>query len=307
MEYKSILLSEQKFIDERTVEGIANVTGILDLGNDRVMPKAYTKTLKESSGKVRHLWQHDFTQPPIAAIVDLAEVGRDELPVQTQKDFPEATGGLKVTRRYLETPRGNEVLAGIKSGAIKEMSIGFDTIKVEFKDEEQEENGLKIRTRIIREVRLWDTSDVNWGMNQATSAAKAKLIEATLPHHDAEGKVKWATLTGAMLKLMDKSCDIPLANREEVYSHLAKHYRELEQEPPDFATVQLVYTASRYMASDLLVPADSRITDSLSEIIGLLKTADPIGDRKFVESVTSNVLRKLSLAERELEILMEAT
>jgi len=245
MEYKSVTI-EHKFIDDRTVEGFASITGVLDLGNDRVASRAFKKTLKERSDKVRHLWQHDFDQPPIAQILELEEVGEDQLPTAITRKFPEATGGLRIVRRYLDTDMGNTVLAGIKAGAINEMSIGYDPIKVEFKDEEQD-NGLKVPTRILREVALWDTSDVNWGMNPATIAAK--------------------------------SLDKPL---------------------PDWRVAQLLYNADllREAIADKVfaLPNPDRFLSKLDEAIALL-TADPNDG-----SVTEAILRRISLAERALEI-----
>jgi len=107
-------------------------------------------------------------QPPIAAIRELREVGKVDLTDELRDGFPDATGGLLVVREYLDTPRGDEVLKGIISGAISEMSFGYDPVKYDF--EEDGETGAQIRN--LRECRLWDTSDVNWGMNEATIAAK---------------------------------------------------------------------------------------------------------------------------------------
>lgn len=165
MEYKA-LSSEYKLIEDRTVTGLAAVFGNVDSGGDRILPGAFRKTLKEGARRIRHLWMHNPYEPPTAALKELREVGADELPDETQKAYPEATGGLLVVREYLDTPRGNEILAGIKAGAINEMSFGYDAIKADFDDEP----GQKVRN--LRELRLWDTSDVTWGMNAATVAAK---------------------------------------------------------------------------------------------------------------------------------------
>jgi HK97 family phage prohead protease len=244
MEYKSVL-TEHKFIDERTVEGIANVTGILDLGNDIVANRAFKKTLRERSEKVRHLWQHDFTLPPTATIVEMEEVEADALPKQITKKFPEATGGLRVVRRYLETDRGNEVLAGLKAGAVEEMSIGYDPIKVEFEEREQD-NGIIVSVRILRELRLWDTSDVNWGMNPATVAAKSEI-----PLSDWRVAQLLENIELLREAIADKAINLP--------------------NPVCFLT-------------------------KLDEAIAIL-TADPLR----AAAVTETVLRRLALAERELE------
>lgn len=167
MEYKSVV-QQVKQVDGRTVTGFAAIFGNVDSGGDRMWPGSFRKTLKERADRVRHLWQHDLTQPPIAAIRELREVGKDDLPDDLRAKFPEATGGLLVRREYLDTPRGDEVLKGIISGAISEMSFGYDPIKTG--KEETTDDGLPVRN--LLEVRLWDTSDVNWGMNEATLASK---------------------------------------------------------------------------------------------------------------------------------------
>jgi HK97 family phage prohead protease len=172
MEYKTFV-TEYKLVEDRTVTGLASITGNLDAYTDIIHHGAFKKTIAERSGRVRHLWQHDYMQPPVAAIKDMQEIPKGKLPSAIRDAFPNADGGLEVTREYLDTPRGNEVLQGIKSGAINEMSIGYDPVKYDF--EEQALDGEKLLVRNLREVRLWDTSDVNWGANEATVASKAAV------------------------------------------------------------------------------------------------------------------------------------
>lgn len=168
-EYKSFP-AFTKQVEGRTVTGFAAVTGNLDDGNDRIWKGAFKKTILEHAERVRHLWQHNDRQPPVATIKELREVGKGELPPEVKQEYPDATGGLLVAREYLDTPRGNEVLAGLTSDppAIKEMSFAYDPVKFDF--EEGDTDGMLIRN--LRELRLWDTSDVNWGMNAATVASK---------------------------------------------------------------------------------------------------------------------------------------
>ena len=167
MEYKA-LKAVNEISEGGIVTGIANTTGVLDLGNDIVHAGSFKKTIKEGFGKVKHLWSHDYNNPPIAVITELKEVGRNDLPEAIRDEFPNATGGLSVTRKYLDTPKAQEVLAGLAGGAITEMSIGFDPVKFDFEELDQDQ----FLVRNIRELRLYDTSDVLWGMNQATAAVK---------------------------------------------------------------------------------------------------------------------------------------
>lgn len=163
-----------KAIKGREVTGIFAVMGNLDDYNDKGWPGMFSKTLSERSGKILHLWQHDFSSPPIAKITSLREVGREELPPDVLTAAPEALGGAEVTREYLDTPRANEVLENLKAGVPLQMSYAYDPIKYDY----EELPGAKYeweRQRNLREVRLWETSDVLWGANAATVASKGLL------------------------------------------------------------------------------------------------------------------------------------
>lgn len=156
--------------------GIAAVHGNIDSWNDRSHFGCFAKTISEGMKRVRHLWMHNSGAPPIASIVDLKEVGRDELPAEVLAKCPEATGGLKVWREYYPkdiNPLSEVVLYGIDKGDINEMSYAYDVVKADY-TEEEDEAGRKIQIRELRELRLYDTSDVNYGMNSATVAAGAK-------------------------------------------------------------------------------------------------------------------------------------
>jgi HK97 family phage prohead protease len=156
-----------KSIEGRTVTGVFAVHGNVDSGFDRSHPGSFAKTIAEGAGRFRFLWQHDMGAPPIAKIESVIEVGRDQLPDAVLMKAPDATGGVEITRRYLETARAEEVLIGLKEGALNEMSYAYDPVKFDFEDM----GGQKVRN--LREVRMYEASDVNWGMNAATTAAKS--------------------------------------------------------------------------------------------------------------------------------------
>lgn len=152
----------------RVRKGICAVFGNVDSWGDRIMPGAFAKTIQESRARVKHLWNHDFSSPPIASIVELKEVGRDDLPEDVLAYAPEATGGLMVAREYYEDEFSSRILHAVDKGDVNEMSFGYDVLK----SAESEENDTKIRNLV--ELKLFDTSDVLWGMNAATVAAGAK-------------------------------------------------------------------------------------------------------------------------------------
>lgn len=253
-----------KAIEDRTVSGVTAVFGNIDAGGDRIHKGAFKKTIKEQATRVRHLWMHDYTQPPTAAVRELREIDAADLPEQVLAEFPEATGGLLVVREYLRTPRGDEILEGIRTGAISEMSIGYDPIKFDF--EEDEEQGWLIRN--LREMRLWDTSDVTWGMNPATVASKMA------PH--LEG---WKDLLG-----------------EERFTLLADLVAITEG-----ATAPTMLKEGRVLSKRNM----ERLKNALAVLQDILLAAEPLDedDEKATRALTEQVLRKLAIAERELTFL----
>jgi HK97 family phage prohead protease len=152
------------------------------------MPGAFRKTLKEGGTRVRHLWQHDVFSPPVATILEVREVGERQLPDSIRDVYTNATGGLLVKREYLDTPRGNEVLAGLTSEppAITEMSFGFDVVKFEYVQHAKADEVPGFQVRNLREVKLYDTSDVLWGANPATANLKSlAALDGRLTHLQA--------------------------------------------------------------------------------------------------------------------------
>lgn len=190
IEYKT-LPSDNKVLDaaNRLVEGYAAVMGNVDSGWDRLMLGSFRKTLKERGERVRHLWQHDFDQPPTAVIVELEEQDVNALPAKLRK-HADVTGALRVVRKYLDTPRGNEVFQGITNGAIQEMSFAFDAVKVSFEEDDE-----KRTIRNLHEVRLWETSDVLWGMNPLTVASKTLAVKYRDTGTDSETEWREPTLS----------------------------------------------------------------------------------------------------------------
>lgn len=175
-----------KAISGRSVTGIFSVFGNTDSYDDIIRPGAFAKTLRERGSKIIHLWQHDFWAPPIATIDNIRELSRDELPEQIRREYPEALGGMEVTRTYVNTPRADEVFTLLQAGVPLEMSFAFDPIKIEY----GEKDGRQVR--YLTEVRLYETSDVNWGANSATMASRSgfplDMLVLHLEHYTQEAK-----------------------------------------------------------------------------------------------------------------------
>jgi HK97 family phage prohead protease len=177
-------------LGKRTRAGIFAVMGNRDSGGDRLMPGCFQKTFSEGRDRARHLWNHDFSAPPTATVEDLYEISAADLPDKVREYAPDATGGAVVVRTYLNTERGNEILAALDAGAIDEMSFAFDAVKRKYIEEES--NGQRFQTRIIREVRHYESSDVLWGMNPATLATRSSVLLFQLKTLLTEFKTKSA-------------------------------------------------------------------------------------------------------------------
>lgn len=157
-----------KSISGREVTGVFAVHGNVDSGGDRSYPGSFAKTFSEGLRRIKFLWMHDMYSPPTAVIKSLREVSREELPAAVLAAAPDATGGAEVTREYLMTERGDEILTALVAGAVNEMSYGYDAIKIDF---EQMPDGKQVRN--LRELKVYDVSDVVFGMNNSTVGSKA--------------------------------------------------------------------------------------------------------------------------------------
>jgi hypothetical protein len=157
-------------IEDRTVTGVFAVHGNIDDGGDRGHPGLFGDFTVGGRKRVVFLWQHNAMEPPIATIDQLFEVGKADLPAPVRLYAPDASGGVAVKRTYLDTERGNTVLAGLKAGAISEMSYAYEPTKWDYEEVE----GRPFPIRNLYQASLLDVSDVNWGMNPATSAEGSK-------------------------------------------------------------------------------------------------------------------------------------
>lgn len=272
MEYKAFL-SFTKQIEGRAVTGLAAIFGNLDDQLDIVHSGAFKKTISEQAERVRHLWQHDTRLPPVATVKQLREVGKSDLPEEVKERFPDATGGLLVTREYLETERGSEILAAIKAEppAIREMSFGYDPVKFDFEQlDSGEKSGALVRN--LRELRLWDTSDVNWGANPATVASKSGV-----PFRDT-GKASEDADWNAP-RLSDFTSD-PFEELSAAERHrIAGHFAWTEAMPPEsFGQVKLPHHA---VSNSGIGPAVWRgVSVAMSALLGAHGGVDlPASDR----------------------------
>lgn len=251
--------------DPRVVKQIFAVFGNIDSRGDRIALGATTKTITEQKRRIRVLWQHDDGEPPVGVPLSMAEKAIGDLPGDVQDfyraEFPEATGVLLAEVKYLATPRGDEILEGILSGALNENSIGYSPIldKVSF----TKVDGRRIRE--LKEIRLWDLSSVNWGANDATANFKQlgdltftddELIEQLAVIHVLADEFKAGrVLSGSNTQKIKDA----LASLEEILAAAEKIAEdsepdEAEEKTVDPALTERVLRRLRLTEMGLLVP-----------------------------------------------------
>ena len=111
----------------------ATFGGKPDAHGDIVLPGAFTKTLAKGGRNrtgIAMLWQH-----------------RTDEPIGTWPELVEDKKGLKVTGQLIrEVPTGDKVYYLLKKGAVKHLSMGYDTIIDEMDN--------KKKVRYLKEVDL---------------------------------------------------------------------------------------------------------------------------------------------------------
>ena len=178
MERKSFPFElEDKGLDPeaRTFQGYAAVMGNVDEGNDMIIKGAFKKTIQEMGERVKVFFIHDFMQP-IGKVLDLREVPKGKLPQSVLDRAPDATGGLYVKGYISPTTKGNDALALMRDTVLDELSIGYDSVKEEMKEAEEDEKPV----RLLREIKLYDISPVPLAMNPAAMITSVKKWLDTL-------------------------------------------------------------------------------------------------------------------------------
>lgn len=153
-------------------EGYASLFGVVDMGQDLVMPGAFSESLlKRGAGGVKMLWQHQAGQP-----------------IGSWQSIEEDARGLKVRGRLnLAVARAREILALMREGALDGLSIGFKTEK-SVKDKS---SGVRQLTKLD----LWEISVVTFPMlpEARISAVKRAPSPRTLaPRGDLASKIRQA-------------------------------------------------------------------------------------------------------------------
>lgn len=134
---------ELKAVDDAgNFEGYAAVFNNVDLGDDVILPGAFTKVKTTRGGKLKLALYHDLTR-----LVGAADYTQDD------------HGLLLKGKINLAVSYARDAYELMKSDILDSMSIGFNTIKADFEDRAGR------RVRLIKEAELWEASFVPFGMN----------------------------------------------------------------------------------------------------------------------------------------------
>ncbi|ARA79623.1 HK97 family phage prohead protease [Pseudomonas ficuserectae] len=143
---------ELKTVDEAgNFEGYAAVFNNVDLGDDVILPGAFTKVKTTRGGKLKLALYHDLTR-----LVGAADYTQDD------------HGLLLKGKVNLAVSYARDAYELMKSEILDSMSIGFNTIKADF----EERAGRRVR--IIKEAELWEASFVPFGMNPEAQVLTVK-------------------------------------------------------------------------------------------------------------------------------------
>jgi HK97 family phage prohead protease len=141
---RSFELKLQKLTDAGEFSGYASTYGNTDSTGDVIISGAFTRTLQ--SGKERPLlYQH-----------------RDPIGLVTLTDTPE--GLVAKGKLSLDVQLAKDAYALLRDGVIKAMSIGFETIKADYKGS----------VRYLSEIKLWEVSLVTFPANELATVTSVK-------------------------------------------------------------------------------------------------------------------------------------
>lgn len=143
---------ELKSVDETgNFEGYAAVFNNVDLGDDVILPGAFTKVKTTRAGRLKLALFHDLTR-----LVGSA-------------DFTQDSHGLYIKGKVnLAVSYARDAYELMKEGTLDSMSIGFNTILAAYEERE----GRTIR--IIKQAELWEASLVPFGMNPEAQVTDVK-------------------------------------------------------------------------------------------------------------------------------------
>ncbi len=147
--------------EKGVVEFYSSKFGNRDSDGDIMQKGCFAKTLSENFKRIRHLQDHYYSVgvPQEIKEDDFGLLCKSKLMLKIQK-------GLETFEMYKAFAENDNTL---------EHSIGFATIKKEDEEKINDMTGERTRTRIIKEVKLYDiTTMTTWGANPDTPMVSLK-------------------------------------------------------------------------------------------------------------------------------------
>jgi len=182
-----------------------------------VRPGAFARTLKNNRDQVQVLFNHGH------------DPRYGELPIGTIKDLHEDKRGLKAQVELHDGPDNENIRAALASGALRAMSIQFETIQESFNDDRSE--------RYLEELKLWEFGPVTFPANEGAVATLHSLAalavdlekdvtdETSLTKHQSESpsaEVRESTLDEARLTWMRELERLGLEHDRELKTEAAR-------------------------------------------------------------------------------------
>lgn len=140
--------------DSGTFAGYGSVFGNKDLWGDIVMRGAFTRSIARKTPAL--LWQHN-----------------SDWPIGVYTNIEERAKGLYVEGALLinDVVQAKEAHALLKSGAIRGLSIGYVPVSWEYTGDGEK------RTRLLKEVDLWEISLVTFPANERALVQSVKAVD----------------------------------------------------------------------------------------------------------------------------------
>ncbi len=322
MKFKNFKLVDPTISDQGIIEAFVSVFGNVDSYEEVVDAGAFAESLKVRVPK--GVWSHDWTQP-IAATLSAEEIMpgdmrlplairnfgglyiKGQLVMEVQK-AAETNALIKagvidefsIGYREEETYTGEDGFRHLKKLTLYEWSpvlVGAnpETILVGIKAVvPYADHG------IAPENEAWDgpaeikACGEDMGKLKSICAwydsENADVQSAyKLPHHHADGmKAVWKGVAAAMSALLGGrgGVNIPESDRQGVYNHLSKHYKEFEKEVPEFKsfTEQELKEIENDEAVELISKSNvETIRTAIETLAGVLKAYE--ADKQVVKKV----------------------
>jgi HK97 family phage prohead protease len=164
-----------------TLTGYASTFGNVDLGGDVVAAGAFDKFVQ---------WVNAAKDNGIPLLAD--HIAATSHVLGTIYAASTDNVGLKIKARLSKAPSVQDVATKMQEGHVNRLSIGYEAMDYAFEDRE----GLKVR--ILKEIKLWETSAVVFPMNPKAAIEGVKDTMASLTLSLKEAGIDVDTVAAAL-------------------------------------------------------------------------------------------------------------